>query len=548
MKMEGNMSEQVKLLDCTLRDGAYIVNSRFGVQAIKGIIKKLQDANIDIIECGWLKNNEHEEGSSFFHTPDDISQYLLKKSEYATYVAMIDWDRYDLDFLPQYDGKSIDAIRVVFPHEKYREGIDVGRKIREKGYKVFLQAANTLAYSEDELIDLANRVNQSGAIGLSVVDTFGAMFSEDLEWIVRILDKELRNDINLGFHSHNNQQLSFALSMQFISLLKEMHRACIVDASLCGMGRGAGNTTTELIANYINKKHSGNYDINMIMDAIDTYMIHFVERYQWGYSTPYMIAGMYCTHVNNIAYLLENHRTCAKDMRNIIWSMSEAERQKYDYDLLESKYIDYQNKVVNDEDVLAELKNALKGRTVLLIAPGKSILVQKEKVNQYIKEYHPIVIGINAVSPEYEYDYLFFSNKVRYQYAKEIYYPFFSKVKRIIASNIKTLPKENELIVNYNLIIKRGWEHFDNSTITCLRLMNKLHVNEVALAGFDGFSNEYAESYADTSLPSLNPGNKWDELNEEIKEMFDDFKVTTAKTMNIYFVTDSKYDERETAL
>lgn len=538
------MSGQIKLLDCTLRDGAYIVNAQFGVQAMKGIIKKLQDANIDIIECGWLKNNEHEEGSSFFHTPEDISQYLLKKSEYATYVAMIDWDRYDLDFLPQYDGKTIDAIRVVFPHEKYREGIAVGRKIKEKGYKVFLQAANTLAYSEEELVDLAKEVNQSGAVGLSVVDTFGAMFSDDLERIVKVLHGQLRSDISLGFHSHNNQQLSFALSMQFIALLQEMGRDCIVDCSLCGMGRGAGNTTTELIANYIDKKHCGNYDINMIMDAIDMYMVHFVERYQWGYSTPYMIAGMYCTHVNNIAYLLESHRTNAKDMRNIIWSMSEAERKKYDYDYLESKYIDYQNKVVNDEEVLAQLTQELKGRPVLLIAPGKSILEQKEKVNQYIKEHRPVVIGINAVSLEYEYDYLFFSNKIRYQYAKEVYNPLFTKVKRIIASNIKTTPKENELIVNYNLIIKRGWEHFDNSTITCLRLMNKLRVNEVAVAGFDGFSNEYAESYADSSLPSLNPGNKWDELNEEIKEMFEDFKATTAKTMDIYFVTDSKYDER----
>ena len=75
--------------------------------------------------------------------------------------------------------------------------------------------------------------------------------------------------------------------------------------------------------------------MNQIMDAIDMYMQYFQENYTWGYSTPYFIAGMYCCHVNNIAYLLKNHRTNALDMRNIIESLSPEERRKYDYDLLE---------------------------------------------------------------------------------------------------------------------------------------------------------------------------------------------------------------------
>lgn len=92
-------------------------------------------------------------------------------------------------------------------------------------------------------------------------------------------------------------------------------------------------------------------------------------------------------------------------------------------------------------------------------------------------------------------------------------------------------------------MIKRGWQHFDNSLITCLRLLNKLHIGQVVLAGFDGFKNEYAESYADPTLPTLNPDNKWDELNIEIKDMFDDFKKMTKGTMDIKFITDSIYNK-----
>ena len=79
--------------------------------------------------------------------------------------------------------------------------------------------------------------------------------------------------------------------------------------------------------------------MDSIMDAIDIYMEFFKENYEWGYSTPYFIAGMYCCHVNNIAYLLKNHRTSSRDMRNIIESLSQDDRKKYDYDLLEEKYL-----------------------------------------------------------------------------------------------------------------------------------------------------------------------------------------------------------------
>ena len=142
-----------------------------------------------------------------------------------------------------------------------------------------------------------------------------------------------------------------------------------MDSSLCGMGRGAGNATTELVANYLNRKQHGDYDMNQIMDAIDMYMQYFQENYTWGYSTPYFIAGMYCCHVNNIAYLLKNHRTNALDMRNIIESLSPEERRKYDYDLLEKKYLENQNRIVDDDAVMEQLEHALASREVVLIAP-----------------------------------------------------------------------------------------------------------------------------------------------------------------------------------
>ncbi len=536
--------KQIKLLDCTLRDGAYINDGKFGEQVIKGLLKKLQNADIDIIECGWLKDSEYQLGSAYYHVPEDARQYLIDYKESSDYVAMIDWDRYDTTKLPVCDHRSINAIRVVFPRGKAKEGIAVAKKVREKGYNVYLQAANTLGYSDEELMELVKYVNEFKPVALSVVDTFGAMLYDDLKHIVQILNDNLDDEIQLGFHSHNNQQMSFALTANFIDILSNCKRGIIVDSSLSGMGRGAGNATTELVASYLNRKYHGNYDMNSILDAIDTYIDAFREKFTWGYSTSYFIAGMYQCHVNNIAYLRNNHRTNARDMQNIISSLSEEERRHYDYDLLESKYMENQNRQIDDNKTKEQLKEILRNKKVLLVAPGKSILTDKNAVKNFINDEHPIVIGVNAISTEYEHDYnyLLFVNSIRYSYAKDAYDTAFQKIRRIISSNIHTKSEDNEFVVNFNSVIKRGWPHFDNAVICALRLLVRLEVRDVYLAGFDGFKNYYNESYADEALPTLNPNNEWDALNDEIKEMFLDVKKSTSDKMNISFVTKSIFD------
>lgn len=530
-----------QLLDCTLRDGAYITNSMFGASAIRGIIRKLEEAGAEIIECGWLKNAPHQPGSSFYHVPADLEPYLSTKKGSVTYTVMIDWDRYDLDYLSPCDGRSIDAIRVVFPRGKHREGVEVGQKIAAKGYQVFFQAANTMAYTDGELMDLARCVNDSPAVSLSIVDTFGAMYEEDLERLASVLHAHLRPEIALGFHSHNNQQLSFALTQHFLRLFRDSERQVIVDASLCGMGRGAGNATTELVVSYLNRKCGCHYDMDAVMDAIDVYMGYFQERYQWGYSTSCFIAGLYGCHVNNIAYLMNNHRANAKDMRNIIASMEAEDRRKYDYDLLERHYLSVVSRHVDDSAAAAELKAALSGRELLLLAPGRSVVTQRRRIGAYITEHRPVVIGVNAMVSDYVYDYVFYVNPARYDYAKTADPVRFDSARRIVLSNIKTAPEGDELMIAFDHAAKRGWEHFDNAVICALRLLDWLGIESVSLAGFDGFKHIYNESYADPLLPALKTDNRWDELNEEIREMFQEFRKNAAHCRRIELLTESYF-------
>lgn len=529
-----------QLLDCTLRDGAYVVDGQFRNEAMRGVINKLQDSGVDIIECGWLKNAPHVEGSSFFHVPEDLARYLVSpKRKGCVFTAMIDWDRYDLSALPPCDGQTIDAIRVVFPKNHFREGIALGCVIRDKGYRVYFQAANTLGYTDRELLEMIEAVNEARPDSLSIVDTFGAMYPQDLKRIAALVDHNLDSAIHLGFHSHNNLQLSFGLGIEFLRCLAGTRRGLIVDSSLCGMGRGAGNLPTELIADFMNKSCGGSYDIDRILDAIDMYMSYFLQNYSWGYSVPYYISGTLCAHVNNIAYLTKTHRTNAHDMKAILESIDCDKRLTYDYDNLEAKYTEYQSHKCDDSRSLAELAEAIRGRELLLLSPGESVVKERAKIDAYIARCHPLIVGVNAAFPGIPCDYLFFSSALRLEYARETNRAALAGVPLLVTSNVRVDDAQASAF-NYSDYVKHGWKYFDNSAIICMRILQKAGAKRIALAGFDGYHENGENNYSDPVLQTQQINR--DEravLNREVSEMLRDFQKS--HDVAVCFLTSSRY-------
>lgn len=535
------MHKKIYILDCTLRDGAYITESMFGEKTLRGVINNLTKANIDMIEVGWLKNLDYSKGSSWYNKPEDIIQYLPnEKKSNQSYIAMIDYGRYDISQLKDYDGKSIDTIRLVFPKEKFEEAIEFSKIIKQKGYNLCLQAANTPSYSDFELLKLIKKVNEVTPQALSIVDTFGIMYPNDLRHIFEIFDKNLHKDIKIGFHSHNNLQMSFALAIDFMNYITE--RDLIIDSSLVGMGRGAGNTCTELVTNYLNKYNHSNYDLDMVMDTIDIYMTNLISKYNWGYSIPYCIAGQLGSHVNNIAYLQNTHKTNYKDMKLILESMPINERKLYNYDNLEQAYISYQDKKIDDSQSYEKLFELLNNKEILLLSPGKSLKTQSDKIKDCINKIQPIIMGVNHIPENYNVDFLFFSNPVRYNYAKTSNRNKFDNLKKIITSNIKTEICDKEYLINYSLIAKFGWKYFDNSTIMLIRLLDKIGVKSINIAGFDGYDETGDVSYQDSILQATITMEDCKELNANIQSMLDDF-FKSHKNANLHFITQSRFNK-----
>lgn len=534
--------KHVSILDCTLRDGGYLTNAMFGDETIKGMIQRLTNARVDIVECGFLKDIPHCKDSSSFSHVDEVIKYLPQNRDGRTsYVLLADYSRYKAHNLKPYDGSSIDGIRECFQKHELKDAMDDAKVIKDRRYKVYIQPVDILGYTDVELLELISLVNELQPYSFSMVDTFGSMYSDDLQRLYSLVHHNLNKDIKIGFHSHNNLQLSSALTQEFVKL-SFGQREVIVDGTICGMGRGAGNTNTELIVDFLNKKLGCNYDLDVLLDIVDVYMPRIMEKCKWGYSIPYFIAGINNTHVHNITYLIDKHNIDAKDMRQIIEKIDPITRKKYDYDNLEAIFINHINRNVDDGASLKYLKKEFKNRNILLIAPGKSIKIQQTKVEDYIAKASPIIISINGIYDKYETNFAFFSNFRRLEYCKENRFDIFNKTKKIITSNVLKEVGNNSLIVNYNDYIKQGWIHFDNSTIMLLRLLLKIGTKNIAIAGFDGYKTDNSDNYSEEGLQLVREKDTFVLLNREITEMLKDMNKHLSKDCNITFITDSNYE------
>ena len=279
----------IKVLDCTLRDGAYVVDSFFGTECIKDIIKSLFRAGVDIVECGWLKNVDTEEGSVNYSIPSGADKYIPAEKRIKT-ALMFDYGRYDAANLTQTD--AVDIIRIAFHKQNLDEISFTAEQVKDKGYKVFLQPSNIKEYEDKDIEKLCRRANFIGVDASYIVDSFGSMFPEDLYKIMTIFNELIDKNIEIGFHSHNNIQLSLALSIQFINYMK---RDVIVDSTLCGIGRGAGNTKTELLLEYLNRK-GYEYNLDYIWQGIEKNILPLYKKYNWEYTPQKALLGIKNLH------------------------------------------------------------------------------------------------------------------------------------------------------------------------------------------------------------------------------------------------------------
>lgn len=337
----------VQITDCTIRDGGYLFNKNSNPEFIKGIMEGLADAGIDFVETGFLQTNVTGE-TLVYKDSVDAKKYLPENKKNTQFLGFCDNSRYSLDNLDEYDGKSFKWLRISFAQHEIDESLNFCEGAKKKGYLVQFNPMDSISYTDEARAVLIEKVNKVKPASFSIVDTFGAMDMTDLVHIFKQVDSLLDKDIKIGLHSHDNLGLSCALAERMIELAEGVGRDIIVDGSLFGMGRGAGNAKTELLADYINKHCKGHYNIQKLLETIDKHITPILETVYWGYDLPMYVCGTKHSHVDNVYHLKKTYDCTANEMFDIVENLLPQQRTRYgtgysktDFSVLDKIYKEY---------------------------------------------------------------------------------------------------------------------------------------------------------------------------------------------------------------
>jgi 4-hydroxy 2-oxovalerate aldolase len=315
--------KEIKVLDCTIRDGGLINNYQFGSDFVKAVYRAACDSGVDVVELGkkLVESDEYTRekwGPWNFCDDDDLRAVVDSyPCENPPRVAvMFDVGRVDVTTLGPADASPVDMIRTACYVADVDKGLDLVRRTKDLGYATTLNIMAPSVAIETELIEGLEQVNEVDELDyLYLVDSYGAFYSEQVSSYIALY-REHAPSKKLGFHAHNNQQLAFSNTQQAI-----IDGVNLLDATINGIGRGAGNCNLELLLNFLKNPK---FDVRPVYRAIQEVFIPLRKEIEWGFNDIYGISG----------YLNQHPRDAMKQRAN-----PDNRDNCYDFDL-ESRRID----------------------------------------------------------------------------------------------------------------------------------------------------------------------------------------------------------------
>lgn len=520
---------KVHILDCTLRDGGYCNEWRFGFDNIRKITSGLVDANVEIVECGFITNKvQYDSDITKFNSLMQISSIIPENRDGKLFVAMMNYGEYSVDDLPDYDGTSIDGIRVAY-HKKDRfEALELCKKIKDKGYLVFIQAMVSLSYSDEEMLEMIHLVNELEPYSFYIVDSFGMMKGKDLTRLFYMVEHNLKEKIWIGFHSHNNMQLAYS-NAQSLTMI-QTNRNLIIDSSVYGMGRGAGNLNTELFVEYLNENVGKDYRLKPLLTLIDEILNEFYQRNSWGYSLPNYISAVHNAHPNYAGYLDDKKTLTIEDMNDIFEMMDEEKKVSFDKKYIEELYIKHMETGKTHEEHKSELDELLKNKSVLIICPGKSSVDEKDTIKEFCNKPDIVVFSVNFDYDYYRSDYIFVSNNRRFRELRKENWSRCIITSNITASDVYYQTKYRDLLNSVDVVR-------DNAALMAIRFLINSGIKKIYLAGIDGYSHDARENYGKDDMAFFTRNAIYDAMNLGMSKVLKEY----AEIISMEFITEPRF-------
>ena len=529
---------KIELLDCTLRDGGYINDWAFGHNTLVNVFERVCASGVEFIELGFLDDRRMFDINRSIMPDTACMEKIyggLPKGN-TKLLGMIDYGTCSIDHIQPCSESILDGIRVIFKKHLREPAMAFCKQLKEKGYIVFSQLVSITSYDDDELMDLIRLANEVKPYAVSMVDTYGLMHKSTLFHFFDLLNKNLDPDIAVGYHAHNNFQLGYSNCIEMMEHHKGCERSILCDGTLYGMGKSAGNAPSELLAMYMNAHFEKHYHISQMLEAIDSSLMDIFKVTPWGYTMKFFIAASNDCHPNYVSYLLDKHTLSVKSVNEILKKLEGEKKLLYDKNYIEQLYLDYQKSEFEDEDEYKRLKELLQGKDILVLGPGKSMTLEKDKIMSFVERNKPYVISINYLPEDLSTDCLFITNSKRYNQQMTAISWKKDEIKLIATSNLTRTHSKFDFTLDYESLIDRDAVVMDNSFIMLMKVLTKCDVDHVYLAGFDGYSSDSDNYYSSKMEYEFVK-----RLGQDINAYVDKILPELRNSLEITFITSTVY-------
>jgi 4-hydroxy 2-oxovalerate aldolase len=458
-----------KILDCTLRDGGYYTNWDFDGQIVENYFAAMNDLPIEYLEVGYRSPKLAGYYGEYFYCPDFVLKKIAGLSN-KKLVIILDEKNVTEDVVEELLTPClgiITMVRIAIDPDNLMRAIALAKKVKAMGFEL---GFNVMYMSKwKELPEFLSNLKYVDGVAdyFYMVDSYGGVYPEDVKEIFGLVRSQMQTKI--GFHGHNNLELALINSLTAIECGADM-----IDATVTGMGRGAGNLKTELLLTALNGRGLVDFNFNSIAKVVDVFT-KLQSEYDWGTNLPYMVSG-----ANSLPQ---------KDV------MDWVAKRYYSFNSI-IRALSNQSKGIKDNETLSEYHSEEIFKKALIVGGGNSVNEHLVAIKNYLAS-NPDIVVIHSSSRNVSYlnDC---KNKQFHCLAGNEGYRLEKIFKELPENRIAILPPYPRTMgtyipqsfnnKSYQLSIINVTDKYQSSiTSLVLQLVLELKVSEVFVCGYDGY-------------------------------------------------------------
>lgn len=469
----------VNLLDCTLRDGGYYTNWDFSKEMVNTYLEAMEHLPIEYLEVGYRSNEMSDYFGAYFYLPEYLMQHIKEKSSKKLVIILNEKDvrASDAEALLAPCIPYIHTVRLAVDPNNFERALELAKAVKDLGFEVCFNLMYMSSWGNDAGLTKQFKELNGLVDILYMVDSFGGVYPDDVRSTYSLIKE--RCEVKVGFHGHNNLELALINTLTAVDC-----GADIVDATITGMGRGAGNLSTELLLTVLQAKGLIQVDFNKLSKVVDVFS-ELKEDYKWGTNLPYMVSGANSLPQKDVmAWMSKKHYSA----NSIIRALTNKSKGVED----------------NSKLPLLDFDNIPKSKKALLVGGGRSVAENAEAINSFVAMHSEIpVIHASPKNASYfkgienpQYFCLIGNEGYRLEQV-------FQKADDV--KGIAVLPPYPREMGTYIPEMMEGKAYelspssiFNVDTVShtsiALHLADQLGIEELLSVGYDGYSNQDMDS------------------------------------------------------